>query len=388
MFSRRTSWSTEPNRLAQRLAQLRRDGVELLDLTESNPTRCGFTYDHECISAALADVNGLSYEPNPPGLIETRRHVANYYEELGRPASVDRIFLTTASSEAYSHCFRLLADPGEEILSPAPSYPLFDYLAGLDHVRLRKYPLIYGPEGWQIDLDALREAIRPTTRAILLVNPNNPTGSMLSPRERDILIRLAAKHDLALIVDEVFLDYLWDEKRKRETLTGKGICLTLTLSGLSKIAALPQMKLGWIVVRGPEGLAAEASSRLEVVSDTYLSVSTPIQRAAETLLDQRRLVAPQIRERVARNLATLDRALGPGSPVTRLRAEGGWYAVLRVPATLTDEEWAIYLLETAGVSVHPGHFFDFAQEGYLAVSLLPPETIFGEGARRLAEALR
>ena len=387
MFSSRTAWSTSPNRLAERLKRLKRAGAELFDLTESNPTRCGFLYDDERIRAALSAPDALSYDPNPRGLRPARDAVAAYYEELGTPTSADRIFLTTSSSEAYAWCFRLLCEPGDEVLVPSPSYPLFDFLSDLTDVRLTRYPLLYD-HGWSIDLDYLAKAITPRTKAILTVSPNNPTGSILRSRERDMLVRLAMRHSLALIADEVFLDYQWEEGARPETLNTRGMALSFTISGLSKVSALPQMKLGWIIVRGPVGPDAAAAARLEVIADTYLSVSTPTQLAAPTLLEQRRLVQPQIRDRVAANLTYLDGKLTGDSPVSRLQADGGWYAILRVPASSTDEEWALFLLETAGVHVHPGHFFDFDGDARLIISLITPEAAFREGIDRLVEAVR
>ena len=224
MFSSRTAWSTSPNKLAERLKRLKRAGADIFDLTESNPTRCGFLYDEERIREALSSPAALRYDPNPRGLRVARDAVASYYEELGVPTSADRIFLTASSSEAYAWCFRLLCEPGDEVLTPSPSYPLFDYLSDLTDVRLKRYPLIYD-HGWSIDLEYLAKAITPRTKAILIVSPNNPTGSVLSPRERDMLIRLAMRHDLALIADEVFLDYLWDEHTRPDTLNTRGLAL-------------------------------------------------------------------------------------------------------------------------------------------------------------------
>ena len=386
MFSQRTSWPTSPSRLAARLAQFRREGAQLFDLTESNPTRCGFIYDNPAIQDALGAPETLHYYPNPRGLRTAREAVAGYYEERGQPIPTDRIFLTTSSSEAYSMCFRLLCDPGDEVLIPAPSYPLFNFLADLDNVKLKRYPLRYD-HGWSIDIEALASMVTERTKAILVVSPNNPTGSLLSERDRDSLIRLALKHDLALIADEVFLDYAWDESRPTQTIDSRGVCLTLAISGLSKISALPQMKLGWVLIRGPIGVDANAAARLEVISDTYLSVATPTQVATRTLLEQRKLIQPQIRERVSANLAFLDGKLGGSSPVTRLEADGGWYAILRVPKSLSDEDWAIFLLETASVSVHPGFLFDFESQGHLVLSLISRDDEFREGVERLLTAV-
>ena len=389
MFAKRTDWRQEPTRLASRLKQLRREKAQIFDLTESNPTRCGFVYDEEAIREALAHPSVMDYDPQPRGRIEARQAVAQYYKERGTPIPTDRIILTSSSSEAYTFCFRLLCEPCDEVLIPKPSYPLFDFLADLTDVNLVGYPLRYD-HGWEMDFAALEKAITPRTRAILVVTPNNPTGHLLRPKERDKLARLALKHGLALIADEVFLDFIWDEQDKSlaKTLDTRGLCLTLAISGLSKISALPQMKLGWITIRGPVGPDAGATSRLEVIADTYLSVSASTQAAARTLLEQRKLVQPQILDRVRQNLEFLDAKLSGSTPVSRLKADGGWYAVLRVPASLTDDDWAIFLLETAAVYVHPGHLFGFESEGYLVISLIGPHEDFREAIGRMVEAVR
>jgi hypothetical protein len=292
------------------------------------------------------------------------------------------VVLTTGSSEAYSFLMRLLADPGDEILSPAPSYPLFEFLAGLNDVKLLSYPLVY--EGaWRVDMERLAAAITPRSRALIVVSPNNPTGNFLRHDELGELVSLAARHGLAIIADEVFRDFAWESspQQSASTLLVER-CLAFTLNGLSKISALPQMKLGWIVVSGPEELRREALRRLEVIVDTYLSVSTPVQHAAAVLLEQRRILQPQILNRVRANLAFLDDKLA-GTTVSRLRADGGWYAVLRLPNVKSDERWAIELLEKDGVYVHPGHFFDLAQEGYLVVSLIVRPEVFRAGVTRM-----
>jgi alanine-synthesizing transaminase len=386
MFNPRTAWPTAPTPLADRLRQLRREAAYVIDLTESNPTRCEFTYDDEAIRAALSGHGVLEYDPAPKGIRAAREAVAAYYEERGMPIPTDRILLTSGSSEAYAHCFRLLCEPGDEILAPRPSYPLFDFLADIGGVTLRQYPLFYD-DGWSIDFDELKRSIGPRTRAILVVTPNNPTGQILTPKDRDRLTRLAMIHDLAIISDEVFLDYLWTEGARTASFDTRCMALTLTISGLSKISALPQMKLGWITVRGPVGQDADATARLEVMTDTFLSVSTPTQLAARTLLEQRRLVQPQILDRIRRNLEFLDAKLSGRTPLSRLRADGGWYAVLRAPASRSDEEWALHLLNQAGVYVHPGSLFDFDREGYLVVSLIPPHDLFREGVGRLVETV-
>ena len=388
MFARRTNWDPKPNPLAVALERRRHKRLPILDLTESNPTRCAFEVDQKPIAEALAEGAGQGYEPDPKGLITAREAVCDYYAQQRATLHPDCVTLTTGTSESYSFALRLLADPGDEVLCPAPSYPLFDFLADVNDVQLIPYPLVYD-HGWSIDLTVLGESITGRTRAIIVVSPNNPTGSFVRQEEQDAIIDLARRHDLAIIADEVFRDYAWSPSASRAaTCASADGCLTLTLNGLSKVSALPQMKLGWMIVNGPKRLAEDALGKLEIIADTYLSVSTPIQHAARVLLDQRATLQPQILKRIRGNLEILDRLLGAGSPITRLQAEGGWYTVLRVPSTRSDEDWAIRLLETEGVYVHPGHLFDFSTEGHLVVSLITPASTMQAGVERLARHLR
>jgi aspartate/methionine/tyrosine aminotransferase len=405
MFASRTNWTLAPNRLSRHLEERRGLGLSFLDLTESNPTRCGFCFDQPAILEALGDPHSLVYEPEPRGLLRARQAVVNYYAERGADVGPKQIFLTTSTSEAYSYVFRLLADPGDAILAPRPSYPLFDFLTRLNDVELIHYPLVYRPllddQGWRIDLPALESTLRSSTRrmrAILAVHPNNPTGSFVRPPELDSLLDLCRSHRLALITDEVFSDYLLparpaaatkvaasDEWRvaRPASHAAASRALTFTLSGLSKISALPQMKLAWMVVNGPPDDLAAALARLEVIADTYLAVSTPLQHALPKLLELRRQMQPQILTRLRQNLVWLDDRFSSGSPVSRLRSEGGWYVILRLPSVKSDEDWAIELLDRAGVLVHPGHFYDFTSEGHLVVSLLPTREVFQEGLEKI-----
>lgn len=390
MFSSRTNWRFDPNPLAQAIERQRHSGRALLDLTVSNPTACGFAYPQQEILAALADPRALLYAPESKGLPQARAAVAEYYR--GRPgfagpaAAVDpeRILLVSGTSEAYSHLFRLLCEPGDEILVPAPSYPLFEFLADLNDVRLVTYPLLYD-HGWQMDFDALRGALSPRSRAVLVVHPNNPTGSFVKADEAARLAELCAAREMAVVADEVFLDYAAASSASPATFArSSGPALTFTLSGLSKICALPQMKLAWMVVGGPENLARAAVERLEVIADTYLSPGTPVQLAAGKLLALRGAMQTQLQQRIAANLAYLDNALGAaGSPITRLERDGGWYAVLRVPSSGSDESLAVQLLERCSVLLHPGHFFNFQQDGFLIASLITPENKFAQGVQRL-----
>lgn len=385
MFASRTGWRLEPNRLTQAIEERRRKGLAILDLTESNPTRCGFDYDAQQILGALANPRSLTYEPDPRGLVAARKAVAAYYAERGVRIEPHQIFLTASTSEAYSYIFRLLADAGDSVLVPSPSYPLFDFLGQLNDLELISYPLEYD-HGWRIDVAALREQVTPRTRAILAVHPNNPTGSFVRARELDSLIELCHEHQLALVADEVFADYALghvsaghESGPRVATLAAETRVLTFTLSGLSKISALPQMKLAWLVANGPQDLLRKALERLEVIADTYLSVSAPLARALPALLETRRAIQPQILARVAGNLRHLDQQLARGSAASRLEVEGGWYAILKIPATRTDEDWAVELVRGDGVLAHPGHFFDFNSEGILVLSLLPAPEVFQQG---------
>ena len=377
MFSERTKWNLAANKLSEALARHRASGKRLIDLTVSNPTDCGFVYETETILGALRGPAALRYEPNSKGLEVVRRAVANYYAERGAAVSLDDIILTASTSEAYSFVFRLLCNPGDEVLIPAPSYPLFAFLAEIQDVKLVRYPLIYD-HGWQIDLHSLQQAITPRTRGLIVVNPNNPTGHFVKEQELAKLNELCAAREIALIADEVFLDFALGA-HGTVSCAGNSGSLTFTLSGLSKICGLPQMKIAWVIASGPEELKRQAVDRLDVIADTYLSPSAPVQLATPTFLELRHGFQAQVIARVRRNLLELDRQLARQNACTRLDVEGGWYAVLRVPAVQTDEELAIALLETRYVYVHPGHFFDFGGEGYLVVSLIALEEKFALG---------
>ena len=386
MFSDRTRWSLAPNRLSAALDARRQSGLPVLDLTASNPTTCGFHYDRDSILRALADPAALTYSPDPRGLASARHAVADYYAELGASVGPEGLFLASSTSEAYSWAFRALCNPGDAVLVPAPSYPLFGFLADLDDVRLLRYPLLYD-HGWQVDFHALEQALTPAARALIVVHPNNPTGHYTSAAEARRLADLCAARGMALIADEVFFDFSLGEVRepRPRTFAAAHSALTFTLSGLSKICGLPQMKLSWLAVSGPEPHAAEACARLEVIADTYLSPSTPVQLALPALLALRTGFQRQVRERLSRNLAELDRQLAGQKSCSRLNVEGGWYAVVRVPATRSDEDLVVDLLTTRGVYIHPGHFYDFPSDGHIVVSLLTPERDFAEGIRALLE---
>ena len=385
MFSRRTDWKLTPNRFTQAVQEVRASDKEILDLTVSNPTRARIEFDGPAILDSLRNLKSLDYDPQPKGLLSARQAVAEYYRGRGEHVDPEHLVLTTSTSEGYSYAFRLLANPGDEVLVPKPSYPLFDFLAELQDVKLVGYPLLYD-HGWQIDWPSLESAVSDKTRAIVVVHPNNPTGSYVSAAERERLNELCRERGLALIVDEVFLDYALDGSR-RQSFVSNDVALTFTLSGVSKISALPQMKLAWIAVSGQPAEVDAAMQRLEVIADTYLSLNAPVQLAAETLLEQRKKIQPMLMQRARANLAELDRQLERQKSSARLQVEGGWYAVLRVPATQSDEDLAIVLLRDTGTMVHPGHFYDFPRDGYLVISLITPEVVFREGMSRVLQFL-
>ena len=381
MFAKRTNWNLETNRLSAALAAHRAAGKALIDLTVSNPTECGFHYDEEAILGALGNPAALKYEPNPRGLDVARGAVAQYYAERDAVVSNDDIFLTTSTSEAYSYVFRTLCDPGDELLIPEPSYPLFEFLADIQDVRLARYPLVYD-YGWQIDFHALEQAITPRTRGVIVVHPNNPTGHFTKPEEMRRLNEICAARELAIIADEVFHDFALKQARI-PTFAARSEALTFTMSGLSKICGLPQMKAAWLIVGGPAAWKAEALARLEVIADTYLSMSAPIQWAIRALLGQRHPFQKQLMARVGENLSELDQQLARQKSCSRLELEGGWNAVIRVPATRSDEDLALELLATKRVYVHPGHFYDFPSEGIVVLGLIGPQNDFAVGVRQL-----
>jgi alanine-synthesizing transaminase len=386
MFADRTQWNLTSNRLAEALARHRAAGRKLLDLSASNPTECGFHYDERAILNGLAQPQALHYRPDPRGLTSARDAVCEYYAGRGDgQIAPEQVLLTTSTSEAYSFVFRLLCNPGDEVLVPVPSYPLFDFLAEIQDVKLSRYPLFYD-HGWHIDFHALEQAVTPRTRAVIVVHPNNPTGHFVKPDEAGRLSLICSRHDLAILADEVFLDFSLLAKRHASFATNQEV-LTFTLSGLSKISGLPQMKLAWLITTGPKDRRREALARLEVIADTFLSVSALVQLAARAFFDQRHGFQDQLMGRVGNNLAELDRQLDRQKACSRLEVEGGWYAVLRVPATRPDEELAIELLEKRDVYVHPGHFYGFPSDGYLVVSLITPEVEFAEGTSRVLSRL-
>ena len=387
MFSDRTNWKLTRNRLTEALEEVRSSGARLLDLTLSNPIRAGLRYDEPLILQSLALPQAMDYDPQPKGLPSARTAVAAYYQAAHgiRRFDPERLILTTSTSEGYSFVFRLLCNPGDELLVPKPSYPLFEFLADLQDVKLVPYPLLYD-HGWQMDFPSLQKIVTKRTRGVVVVHPNNPTGSFVGPHERELLNHFCREHRIAVIADEVFLDYAHDQTSRQSFAANQDV-LTFTLSGVSKISALPQMKVAWIATTGPTAEVEAADARLEVVADTYLSMNAPIQWALPVLLEQRKSIQQQLLARVLGNLAELDRHLAAQKACQRLNVEGGWYAVLRVPVTQTDEELAVDLLRRTSVLVHPGHFYDFPSDGYLVLSLITPEVQFAEASRRILEML-
>jgi alanine-synthesizing transaminase len=371
-FSARTGWDVGESGFAAAIREARAAGRRLVDLTVSNPTVCGFEYDAEGILGPLRDAGALTYDPDPRGMRVAREAVAEYYAGHGADVDADRVVLTTSTSEGYGYLFRLLCDAGDEVLVAQPSYPLFDFLADLEDVRLKAYPLFYD-YGWWIDFAELERRIGPRTKAIVVVHPNNPTGHATGAAERRRLEEICARHGLALIVDEVFLDYPLGDTELESFAVGPHPVLTFVLSGMSKIAGLPQMKVGWIVGLGPDAVRREALGRLEVVADTFLSMNAPVQLALPGWLAGRRGIQRQILERVKGNLETAQ-----GSGVEVLRVEAGWCAILRLPQ-MGEEDVAERLLEAAGVMVHPGSFYGIGGSGRVVVSLLGCRDEFEEG---------
>ncbi|HMV86624.1 MAG TPA: pyridoxal phosphate-dependent aminotransferase [Blastocatellia bacterium] len=383
MFSTRFKWDLQTNRLARLIAEKRHAGTRLLDLTESNPTRAGFDFPETEILSALAQPPAMLYEPQPKGLLTAREAVAAYYAERRFTVAPERIHLTASTSEAYAYLFKLLADQGDNVLVPQPSYPLFDFLAALEGVELRPYELEYLSTGWRVDFDSMEQAMTPATRAVIVVNPNNPTGSFLKRDELQRLNELCARRNLALIVDEVFSDYAFGENENRAaSLVENADVLTFVMSGFSKILALPQMKLGWIVTNGPAALREEAIERLDLIADTFLSVGAPVQHAAPHWFKLRAALQRQILERVKRNYDWLA-AQVEDSPVRLLNAEGGWYAVLEIPRHQSEEDLILSLLAQDDVLVHPGYFFDFPREAFLIFSLLPTPANFRQAGEKV-----
>ena len=387
MFSDRATWDISPNPLSRLLEKKNAGGETIFDLTASNPTRAGFHYEDEKILTALAQPQAMVYEPDPRGLKIARKAVQDYYRDMGSDVDMEAVFLTASTSEAYSVLFKLLGNSNDEILIPRPGYPLLSFLSVFENLRPVAYPLKYdAAKKWYIDLEVLRALITPCTRAIVVVNPNNPTGSFLKEPELEALDSICRAHDLALIVDEVFSDFGAAPNPGRvRTAVNRSTALTFVLNGLSKMAGLPQMKLGWIVVGGKSDLAGSAQARLEMMLDFYLSVSTPVQHAAKELLQQRKAIQAQMISRLEENSRFLKKQLAKTANCKLMQHEGGWYAILEISDAILDEDRVLQLLKEDNTLVHPGYFYEFDREGFVVISLLTPVEAFQTGISRLIE---
>jgi alanine-synthesizing transaminase len=380
MFSSRLDWSVRPNPLAQLLEAKRSAGEKIIDLTQSNPTQAGIQYPEAEIMAALANPRAIRYEPHAAGLESAREAVSAYYADRGVRVDPGQVLLTASTSEAYAYAFKLLCNPGDQILAPRPSYPLFEYLAALERVRVAQYPLFYD-HGWHIDIAALRAAIGPRTRAVVVVNPNNPTGSYLKRREFEELCEICREHDLALISDEVFSDYplVPCHTDYVTTVAGATGVTAFAMSGLSKVAGLPQMKLAWMVANQPG-----AFERLELIADTYLSVGGPVQVALPALMSLRREIQARIASRTNENLVYLKHLVSADELQAEVyEAEAGWNVILRMPRTRSEEQRVLDSLSRTNILVQPGFFYDFESEAFLVVSLLCEPVTFRAGVRSI-----
>jgi aspartate/methionine/tyrosine aminotransferase len=387
MLSRRASWGAQMNRLAAARSAAAARGVPLIDLTESNPTRARIDYPSAELAEALRAGAGAPYAPDPLGVRSAREALAADLSSADDPVSPDDLVLTASTSEAYAFLFKLLGDPGDAIVTHSPSYPLLDHLADLESLRLARFPLHYHGARWEIDPSALASSLSERTRAVVVINPNNPTGSYAAPEERRALTDVLAPRQLPLIADEVFLDYPIEGDAAPVSLASHADIPTAALGGLSKSAGLPHWKLGWIRLAGPASWKDPARAGLELIGDSFLSVATPVQAALPSILPLGKRIRASILARARENLAALDASIAAAPSIDRLPVEGGWSAVLRVPLVESEEELAVALLERYGVVAHPGFFFDFATDGYLVVSLLPPPDVFADGAARLVRCV-
>ena len=393
-FSSRFPSETSPNPIARLLEEKHHRGIPIVDLTHSNPTEAGFEYAMTEVMSAFQNQGMLSYAPHPRGLSTARASIAAYYGRRGRAPDIDRIHLTASTSEAYSFLLKLLANPGDEILVASPSYPLIEHLAGLESVLVRPFRLRYHEQsGWRIDRATLEDQCGTRTRAVCVVNPNNPTGSYLHDEDMEYLAAFCSRNELALICDEVFYDYPIQPDVNRVSTAGTDTqCLTFTLNGFSKLLALPQMKLGWIVTDGPRELVHPALDRLDFIADAYLSVGTPVQLAAERLFTTAARMQETVRARLILNAKALRERFAVGQGLNARRIEplpvhGGWCGVLRVPSVQDELAFVLGLLDRGNVLVHPGYFFDFEAVGYFVVSLLTECDAFRRGIDALAGAL-
>lgn len=387
MFSSRTNWNTAPNRLSELLQEKRKRGESIIDLTEMNPTKCGFSYPTSELLQAAADPSIFSYEPDPRGLLSARKAIANYYAQQSFPVSPEQLFLTASTSEAYSYLFKLLCNPGDEVLVPQPSYPLFDYLCQLENVVHRMYRLVYRGE-WQIDFESIQSQCSSRTKAIILVHPNNPTGTYVKQFDYNRILSLASDHHCALIADEVFgpYDIIPDQNRAR-ILSSQTSVPVFSLNGISKLLGLPQLKLSWIAVLGAGDVLPEIMNRLEIITDTYLSVNTISQIALPCLLQHSSEMIAQIRSRIQTNYSIVKNKI-ENSNISLFHVEGGWAALLQFPQSCSDLEWSIRILQQNNILTHPGHFFDMTQQSCIMISLLPESRIFEDALTRVIHSTK
>jgi len=386
-FAQRTDWPLVSNQYSDDLNSLRNDDVPILDLTESNPTNCGFSYLKNDIIASLSKEANLCYLPTPRGNLQTRKAICRYYQEKGLDVDPQQVFLTASTSEAYSYLFRLLINPGEGVLFPCPSYPLFSFLADLNDVRINTYPLVYERK-WNIDFNSMRQVCCDDVKAIVLVNPNNPTGSLIRHEELEEINILCQKHNTSLICDEVFADFIFDQTDDHVSLISNNHVLTFVLGGISKTLGLPQMKLSWIIINGPQNLVDASTERLEVIADTYLSVNTPTQNALPEWLSLRKTIQTEINNRIKNNFNFLKEHVKDANGCEILAADGGWYRIVKIPDAFSEEQWVLTFLNRDHVAVHPGYFFDFPTEAFIIVSLLPLMDIFQDGITRIIKRIK
>jgi len=387
LFAQRANWELTENRISQIRKDLDKKGKEVLDLTISNPSRCDFIYSKEKICKALSREENMAYTPSALGLFSAREAVSHYYAKKNVFVDPSNIILTASTSEAYAFLFRLLADAGEGVIFPRPSYPLFDFLVGLNDLKMQTYSLVYEKDKWAIDFKSLEANIASNTKALVVVHPNNPTGSFLNPKEIQTLNDICSQRNIPIICDEVFEDYAFEEEATFPSLIGNKKNLTFVLGGLSKTLGLPQMKVSWIILNGPEDLVRAARMRLEVITDTYLSVNTPAQNALSDWFDEREPIQKEIKKRIRNNRRFMKEAAYKQTGCECLNADGGWYSVLRIPEKFREETFIIELLVQKQIFVHPGYFFDFSDEPYIVLSLLIQENIFREGISRILQSI-
>lgn len=386
-FSKRTNWLLANNELTSTLENLLNEGKPILDLTESNPGECGFTYLNPALVESLNDSKNLAYKPHPQGLTQAREALVKYYSEKGISIDKNDMFLTASTSEAYSYLFRLLFNPEEHVLLPRPSYPLFTYLLDLNDINYDFYSLEYDNNSWHINFDDIEQSITNETKAIILVNPNNPTGSFIKREELEKLNQICASKYITIISDEVFSDFAFTTDASRVSLINNAQALTFVLGGISKMLGLPQMKLSWILTSGPALLVEEAKKRLEIIGDTYLNVNTPVQNSLVQWIPMRSRIQEEISVRIKRNYQFALSAAKEVLSVEMFKSEGGWYLIGRIPSLKSEEDWVLTFLKEDYVFVHPGYFFDFEEESYIVMSLLTPPATFEEGFKRILKRI-